>query len=234
MLRFGTLPSVVLLVACGSTPPPVTPESGGPEQVESQRGPGLEMSSEIGALDEGAVTKTFDASVPELTRCLGDGAKRVEYLGGAVDFVLRIDETGQVAHSHLERSTLGDRATEQCMLRALGGRSWPKPMGGKSGIARKGFEFDPPNDTRPPTEWSADRVGEALTRAEKQLTECKGDASGSFEATLYVDTSGKAIGVGVTPPDEPADSKTDCIVEVLRGLSYPSPGSWPAKVTFKL
>ena len=59
-------------------------------------------------------------------------------------------------------------------------------------------------------------------------------ASGNFEATVYVATDGSVLAAGVTPPDEAGESDVDCLVSTLKAATLPSPGSWPAKVTFSL
>ncbi len=234
MPRWTALLTLLSLSACGSPPPPEPPHQEEAPAHARRSGPVPDVSAEIGALDEAAVTRAFNASLDGLSTCLAEGARRVEPLGGNVAFFVRVDATGAVAHAHLESSTLGDRATEQCMLRAIAAQRWPKPQGGQAGLARKSFEFDPVNDGRPPTTWSPDRVAQTLAQAADTIAQCKQAVSGSFEATVYVDTDGKPLGVGVTPPDEAGDAATDCLVEALRALSYPSPGSWPAKVTFPL
>jgi hypothetical protein len=38
----------------------------------------------------------------------------------------------------------------------------------------------------------------------------------------------------MAPPDEQGEDAVDCIVDVLKQAKFPSPGSWPAKVTFTL
>jgi len=201
----------------------------GPEQESS----GVTMSSEIGGLNQEAVDKVFAKASDDLTRCLDDGAKRVEFLGGDVAFVVKIGPDGHVNHAHLEESTIGDRATEVCMLDALKRRSWPKPVGGETGIAQKPFSFDMPNDVRPPTDWTADSIEEALGKLAPKLDECK-SGSGSFSITMYVDTDGSVMSAGIAHTEDKGESAADCILDVLKTASYPSPGSWPAKVTFSL
>jgi hypothetical protein len=87
---------------------------------------------------------------------------------------------------------------------------------------------------RPPTEWSSDRVSETLEDKSDDISKCKNGSSGAFKATMYVSTQGEALSVGIAPPDESGESAVDCLVEVVKGASYPKPGSWPAKVTFDL
>jgi hypothetical protein len=49
-----------------------------------------------------------------------------------------------------------------------------------------------------------------------------------------VSTEGSVLAASVTPPNESGEAAVDCLVETLRGASFPSPGSWPAKITFSL
>jgi hypothetical protein len=48
-----------------------------------------------------------------------------------------------------------------------------------------------------------------------------------------VQTNGTALSAGVATPDERGESgAADCLVTVIKGMKFPSPGSWPAKVMF--
>jgi hypothetical protein len=230
--------SSLLLVfgsACGGSEPPARTVADERDAPTNERGASsLAVSSEIGALDEDKVTRAFDASLKELQRCLDRGARRVEFIGGAVSFYVKVDGGGALAHTHVEESSLGDRETEKCMLDVLRKKKWPAPVGGETGYARKSFEFDPPNDVRPPTDWSGDRVAKTLDDKSNEIAKCKNGSNGSFTATMYVSTSGQPLAVGITPPDEGGEAAVDCLVDVLKSASYPKPGSWPAKVTFSL
>ncbi len=221
-------------VGCGgSTPPPKTSDEP-VEEPHADHGPVPQVSAEIGAMNEDDVTRTFQTCLGGLQKCLDAGAKRVEYLGGSVGFAIKVGQDGQLSDARLEQSTLGDHDTEQCMLDVLRSKTWPKPVGGKTGLASKSFDFDPPNDVRPPTDWSADRVGDTLSSVSSKLDDCKKSASGNFTATVYVDTHGNALSVGVAPPDQDGEAAVECLIGVLKDAKYPSPGSWPAKVTFTL
>jgi hypothetical protein len=193
----------------------------------------MAASSEIGALDEGKVTQTFQGVLDDLKQCLSAGASRNEFEGGDIAFLVKVDTSGKVLHAHAERSTLGDRDTEKCMLKALRRQSWPRPQGGDIGVARNSFGFDMPNDTRPPTDWDADRVRETIAGLSGKLDKCKNGASG-FTATVYVDPDGAATSAGIASSDDSGEDAADCLVGVLKSAKYPSPGSWTAKVTFPL
>jgi hypothetical protein len=191
------------------------------------------VSSEIGGLNEEQVNKTFESSLGALQRCLSQGSSRLELLGGSVSFFVKIDSTGAVDGAYLEKSSLGDRETEKCMLEALRAKKWPRPVGGEHGLARKSFDFDPPSDVRPPVDYDPDRLSKALSKISSKLSVCK-HGPGAYEATIYVGTDGAVLAAGVTPPDERGDGAVDCMVSALKASTFPSPGSWPAKVTFAL
>ena len=236
MSRFATLAlGLGFIAACGGGEPLAkAPDKEAEDAPRRSHGQSLDVSGEVGALDEDKVTKTFMQSVKDLESCLGKGAKRVEFLGGSVAFFVKIDQRGRVAHAHMEHSSLGDRETEKCMLEALSNRGWPAPVGGLVGVARKGFDFDPPNDVRAPTDWPSEKASSALASKASEIQKCKHSSAGSFQATLYVDTGGKVLAAGVAPPDEPGEDAVDCLVAVLKDTKFPSPGSWPAKVTTEL
>ena len=219
------------LAACGGNEP-VAQAPAPTVEANDDDAPQLGVSAEIGGLSEEKVDKTFQKALPDFQRCLDDGAKRVEFLGGSVSFFVKIDQRGRVDHAHLEKSTIGDRDTEKCLLASLRSKKWPKPVGALHGLARK--SFDPPNDVRAPTSWESDRVSDSVGKLSKKLQSCKKGNSGSFEATAYVGTDGNVLSASVTPPDEAGEEQVDCLVDTLKSATLPSPGSWPAKVTFTL
>ena len=150
------------------------------------------------------------------------------------DEVSETGHAGRVDQLPLRLAKLGDRATEKCMLSALRSKKWPKPVGGDHGLARKAFEFDPPNDVREPTFWTDSDARPGLAKIGDDVSKCKDGHSGAFEATLYVGTEGEVLSAGIAPPDESGEEAADCLVEALQAAKFPSPGSWPAKVTLKL
>jgi hypothetical protein len=59
----------------------------------------------------------------------------------------------------------------------------------------------------------------------------KGDKKGAGKGGEH---GGKFKAIGVAPPGKDGAEKVDCIIDALKGLSLPSPGSYAAKVTFAL
>lgn len=265
--------SLVTLVACGGAPPPKVEEPVKEESQERKGGPKLQMSQELGSIDQRAVEKTFAGLVNgPLENCHKQGRDRVEVLTGDVKIFLRIDPSGRVKYGYFEDSTLGDRDTEKCIMGVFVGTSWPKPEGGEAEV-RSGFGWGPGGE-REPTSWSSDKVTTALAEskhARKDIDKCKGSVKGDFRVTGYVEpgapehagdatsAEGKAKkpppkpkgaaphptksgggeaghfkAVGMAPPNKEGAEKVDCLVEALKQLELPSPGSYVAKVTFSL
>ncbi len=199
---------------------------------------GASVSQEIGALDQDAVTKTFERSVKALQKCLSRGVESVEYLGGRIAFSLKIAGDGSVAEAHVEDSTIGHLDTERCMVRALKAKTWPKPVGGRHGLAQNSIEFDPLTDGRPADEWDPSNVSEVTAGLVGLRQKC--GAERRMKATVYVEDdgsgkTGKALSVGLAAPSgPPSQDATDCIVQALKSATYPTPGSWVAKVSFEL
>ncbi len=170
-------------------------------------------------------------------------------------FWVKVDSKGKFLHAHLERSDLGDRVTEQCLLDVLMGYKWPLPVGGEVGVATFEMSFEHAPDIQPPLSWTEDKVARVVEALAEPLEECKFGLPGQFAATAYVKREvaaaaegagavadaaaepqhiGKAIAASATPPDEAGEMAIDCIAKVLREATYPDPGEQPVKVSFTL
>ncbi len=232
MLRLH--PALVLtLLACGSsTPGPTDPGPDTPDDGAGRRASGVTMDADIGALNESQVLQTFQKSQGELMRCFEKGAGRVPFIGGRVRFHLRVDRGGGVKSAHLKDSTLGDRGTEECMLGVVRQKSWPAPQGGKEGIAETEFTFDPSNDVRSPVAWSAADAGKSVSAALAAVSKCRESAgAGPLKATVYVETDGSVLSVGVAGEGAQTEEAAPCVVSALKEVKFNSPGSYAAKMT---
>jgi hypothetical protein len=234
MHKANVLAIPAILCACGgSAPPPRDPE---PVRASAPppRKPALQLKSELGTVDPSAVKRSFHALEDRFVDCQKRGLERVEVLAGSVKFFLRIGHDGAARWAYLEESELGDRATERCLLDTVMGATWPKPEGGDDAEAHYGMEL-PLQATRPPTDWSSEKVEHVLGKHGEAIERCKAGASGTFRATMYVGPGGKVLSAGVVAAARDSDEKADCLAEVLEKLhGLPSPGSWPAKVSFGL
>jgi hypothetical protein len=223
---------------CGeSKPEPVAPVTTQEAPPPVSHAPRLSVASELGEIDPKAADKTFEKLQPQLMSCYAEGQQRIEFLSGDVKFFLRIAQDGSVHWSYLEESSMGDRDTERCMLDALGAVHWPQPQGGEAEV-RKSLGFDAPGNVRAPVAWETDRVAATLGKHGDEANKCKQGVRGTFHVTAYVEPHGKGAGkvqaVGVAPPSKDGEDKVDCIVEAVKKLKMPSPGSYAAKVSFIL
>jgi hypothetical protein len=250
--------------SCGGSQPAPTTSRAASQQAEAsqsdhsdkQDGPAEPIVvAEVGGLPPEGVARTFRKAQPKIFDCFKAGVQRVPFMAGAVRFWVKVDLQGKFMHAHLERSDLGDRATEQCLLDVLMGYRWPTPVGGKVGVATFEMSFEHAPDIQPPAQWPADKVAAVVESIRAQVEECRFGVPGEFTATVYVKRElleptdgnhegevdaererevGRALAASATPPDEAGEMAVDCIVGVLQEARYPSPGEAPAKVTFKL
>jgi hypothetical protein len=229
----GLLGAAALAACGGSAAPAAAPKrEAAPKEAPNKPKARFAMSGQLGSLDEGKVNETFSTLVPRFGECLSQGSSRVEFIGGHVKFAIRIALDGAAKWAYLSESTLGDRETERCMLNIAKGARWPIPEEGE-GQAQRAFDFDPSPDVRDAVPWGADRISKALASARAKLGQCAHRAPGKYHATVYVHTNGTAMAAGVAPPDERGETgPVDCMVDVIKAMRFPSPGSWPAKVMF--
>jgi hypothetical protein len=233
MCSFIIAAALAFSAGCGSaTTTSGSVETGGEEDTKRRPGGLPSVESEVGALDQDKVQSTLNRTSGKLTGCFQSGLRRVPFMGGEIKFALRIGQDGVANVAYLKESTLGDRDTESCMLNALRGASWPAPVGGNEGLAEGGFAFDPSADERPPVTLDPDKLGKALAEAQNALASCRSSAgAGALKATMYIDTDGKPLAVGVSSADAKGESAATCAVDALRKMTFPSPGSYAGKVS---
>lgn len=253
---------LVFVVGCGgSTPPPkpVEPETTETPSDSGENKAGPSVSQELGSIDQKGVENTFTRLLNgPLERCHQDGRSRLDYMNGDLRVFLRIGQDGKVRYGYFEESSIGDRDTERCVLDALSTASWPKPVGGEAEV-RNSFHWEA-GDERAPTSWEPEKVMKALDQAKDvkgQIQKCKSGIKGDLHLTAYVEhdesaaddakpkakpakgkKEEKALGrfraIGVAATSRDAADKADCVVEALKNLLLPSPGSYAAKVSFVL
>lgn len=269
-----------VLAGCGgSAPPPKVEEAPKEEEAPVSRAPLPQMQQELGSIDERAVEQTFQQLQTKVEACHDKGRRQIEYLAGDVKVFLRIDQSGKVRWGYFEETTLGDRATETCILDVYQAATWPKPQGGEAEV-RYGFGWGPGGEREPAT-WGPEKVMGALSEqktTKKAVAKCRANAKGEVRITAYVVASddetafddeadepalrakpgtksshakhgkkkgaaakkgkeeegGKFQAIGVGASTREAADRADCIVDALKDLALPSPGSYVAKVSYTL
>jgi hypothetical protein len=148
-----------------------------------------------------------------------------------MEFYFRVGLDGRVEWVYPRASTIGHRATEQCLLQIAQATRFPEPKGGGAAELAWSFEIDAPEDVRPPVEWEADKLEPVLTEQRAALEECAQGASG-IVVTAYVAPGGQVMAVGAAAGSREAADRIDCVVEAVQAWAMPDPGSYPAKISF--
>lgn len=240
--RVWLLASVASLLGCGgSAPPAANPgdeaaesASAGSAQNAPRRG-GPSVQSELGEIDQKDAERAFSSADAAISSCHQKGVARIEYLAGDIGFLVRVGADGRARYVVVESSSLGDRATERCMVEALNSTKWPVPSGGEA-EARKQISFTA-GDAREPAQWQPEKAASALSDKSAAVEACKKGATAQYQITAYVQPAGKdgkiqALGVASSSPE--AFAAADCVVAALKSAKMPSPGSYAAKVSFPL
>lgn len=229
---------VLTIAACGgSSEPPKTENDVTPPPKATSTGSHVAVQNEFGTIDEKQAGKIVNQLTPTIQKCHTSNLKRVEFLGGDLKFYVRIGEDGRAKWVYFEDSSLGDREAEKCMLDVLGGAQWPKPEGGPQAELRSSFGFDAPGDVRQPTFWESDKIAATIGKHMKELDKCTDGVKAKFIVTAYVEPhgkEGKVMTAGVATSSQEGADKIDCLVDTVKKIKMPSPGSWAAKVTFQL
>ncbi len=223
---------VVLASGCGGEPPVAKMAQVEAPPPARPKAPAMQMTSELGFIDPAATKKAFRALDAEFDHCEEQAVRKLAVLSGELKFFVRVSAAGQAKYAYLIESTVGDRDVEECFVNVVERATFPKPQGGEAEVTyRTNLKASP---ARPATEWTADRVAHLVQRARN----CKDGSSARYQVTMYVGPqggrNGKVLSVGVAASETDSDARVTCIMHAVRSGGVPTPGSWPAKVTFEL
>jgi hypothetical protein len=224
----------VLAAGCASGPGASTPDDPVDEAMRPPRPTPNEPSveAEIGALDLAAVEAISDAIRGGVGRCFESANAKLDLpvVHGDIEVAVRVKSDGSLRHVFAASSDIGHAGVEACILALHEGQSWPKPSGGEEGLARTRFGRDP--EGRAPVAWSADDLGDKGGQLARALSGCARQAGTSgITLTMYVDPDGAVMAAGAAVADEQGLGAVDCAVTAAKRERFPSPGSYPAKVT---
>ncbi len=57
---------------------------------------------------------------------------------------------------------------------------------------------------------------------------------GPLAVTAIIDSSGSLLTAGANEPNPGSADAAECVVHTLKNMHFPSPGSWPARVSFSV
>ena len=224
------------LTSCGgsATPPKAQLDDAAPRKTKDKSD--VSVSAEVGGLNEEATGKVFERAEPGFERCFKSRAKSVELLSGSVRFFVVIGMDQKAKSVTIEQSDLGDRDAEKCMQGVLFRMTWPKPVGGRTAHAHyTAAPFEPLDpEVREAVSVDAEQVAKVRSKLKKEASGCEFSGTSPYRITAYIDTSGKVITASVTSSDPAGELSLDCILDKVKTVEFPSPGSYAGKVTFDL
>ena len=222
--------SLILIIACGgSTEEEETAQettSGHEEHQQAQQDDGVAIEGLMGTISTNAVERGIEPRMGRFLRCFSERYHAVEVLGGHIEMGFRIKTDGTVRWVYPRASTIGDRATERCLLEQAAGIRFSRPHGGEAEFFYP-LELDPPEDVRPPLNWDSTRVEEAVG----DLSSC---GRGPYSVTVYIAPGGTVMAVGASSEEQGRADDLDCVANEVSQWEMPDPGSYPAKVTFAI
>ncbi|MEZ4296312.1 MAG: hypothetical protein R3B70_15180 [Polyangiaceae bacterium] len=228
-LGLAAVLALTLTVGCGGSPKPqAAVAEAAPVTEEIDRGASF-YESEIGGMNEAGVEDTFQALARPIGRCFEQASARVEQIGGSFTVSFRVDRKGHTRWAYLKTSTIGDRATEACILDLVRSRPWPKPLSGE-GLAEKTIDIEP---STAPHVLDQKRVRGVARLAKTRTAACRRGVRGTFLTTAYLEPDGRVRTAGVATPDEKTESVADCIASEVQKLRFGGTGKL-SKVTFEI
>lgn len=190
----------------------------------------LAVSGLRGTLSQAEIRGTLEPKLPKLLRCVQQRRGELEALAGRITLAFHVATNGAVASVQPNESTLGDRATERCLLQIAESARFPAPHGGEADLT---WPLDVPGDeeVRPPVELGADPAHSLGAALGALGARCGG---GQVVVTAYIDPDGHVLAAGAASPDIASPTQLDCVSEGVRELRFPSPGSYLGKTSFTI
>ena len=219
---------------------PVAPEALDPAAAEQEvapveTAPQVEIEGLMGTISADDVRRGLEPRMRRFGMCFSRRYDELEVLAGELLMGFRIDREGRVLWVRPVRSTVGDRQTESCLLEVARGARFRPPRGGEAEFTYP-LTMDLADGVRAPIAWGPERMQASISRfGEGLLEECRpAGVAGGYAITAYVERPGRILAVGVTADSELLTETLDCVVENVRGWETPTPGSYPARVSFEV
>ena len=190
----------------------------------------MEVEGLYGTIPTRKIEQTLEPKLPRFARCFAEGAARVEIIAGRVEFYFRVALDGHVEWVYPRATSVGDRATELCLLDIARAARFPQPQGGGAAELSWGFEIDRNEDVRAPVALESAQLDPVIDENREALQSC---GRGAFTVTAYVAPGGQVSAAGASADSIDAAARVDCVVDAVRTFRMPDPGSYPAKVSFE-
>lgn len=221
--------------ACGGEKPAEVAapaaESGGGEQAHEAPAEPLAVTGIRGTLSQDEIKNALEPRMLRFARCVQQRSSEVEWLSGGVTIEFHVKLDGKVAKAYPRESSLGDRATERCVIEVAEAVRFPQPRGGEADFT---WSFEVPLDgsIREPVSLPDDAIASAIGGQTGALTSSCG--AGSYGVTAYLSPEGKVVAAGASTNDADSADQLDCVASAVQGFTFPSPGSYAAKIRFSV
>lgn len=224
---------VGLVAGCGGASSESSTETAAESEGSERPAPRdqqLAVTGLRGTLSQSEIQNALEPRMLKFSRCVQRRSDAVEWLSGKVDLTFHIALDGSVASVFPSASSMGDRETERCIVDVAKSVRFPAPHGGEADFSWP-LEVPLDPDVREPVTWDPAQFNEVLlTNAETALASC----IGSFAITAYIDPEGHVVAAGASTLEPNDAEKLDCISDAVKTWTFPSPGSYAAKVSFNL
>jgi hypothetical protein len=190
----------------------------------------MSIEGQMGSLDPRRVHRTLRDAEPTLTACYTRRLDALPCLSGHIGLRIRVAEDGGVRWAIPHESTLGDRATERCIVEAATALRFEAPCGGEAEVTYA-LDLDGGPDRRAATAWTPQRVEVALRARRTALAACRHGDPAPLAVSLYVAPDGTVAAAGSAIGSHEAVPMTECVLREVQALRLPTPGSWYARTT---
>jgi TonB family protein len=179
-------------------------------------------SGVLGTLDEDQAQAALGLHAAEMKRCK-DAARPPSYVGGTVELRFRVARSGEVARVFIERSSLGSREIERCLLGIARGVKFSPPRGGEAELGYP-IEFAARVAAH---QWTSAQIQPDLTKHARALGACGGGAP--IMLTVYIGPGGRVTSAGAASSEPVDDGYVDCMVRTARSIRFTDPLGVPVR-----
>jgi hypothetical protein len=194
---------------------------------------GMGVKGITGSLNRGDVHQVMETRFEALMECMNRRPRGLRWVGGRIDFLIKVGADGRVCEARPVRSTIGYRPLELCLTEVVEQTPLPPPDGRDRTEVDWGMNVEPDRGRETPFLKPA-AVENALKRyADRTYKACEVPRRMRFEVTAYTGRSGKVLAAGVVPLKSVAPDKLECLLEEIKVWRLP-PVKRRSKVAFTL
>ncbi len=195
---------------------------------------GMGVRGITGSLNRGDVQEAMDTRTDALLQCMNERPRGLRFIGGRIDFRIKVGADGRVCEARPIHSTIGYRRLEKCITEVVEQTQLPLPDGRDRTEIEWGMNVEPDRG-RQTEELDPATIVEAMkSYAGETYKTCEIRRRDRFEITAYAGRRGRFIALGVLPMRSVEAEKLDCLVqEIKQGWKLPKL-KYRSKATFTL